>query len=51
MKNSGCHQLKIKITQNITLQIGALGLCSFPQGDYIYTGSAMIKLLSTKTDF
>jgi Uri superfamily endonuclease len=44
MTNSGCYQLKIKVTQNITLQIGALGLCSFPQGDYIYTGSAMKNL-------
>lgn len=44
MTNSGCYQLKIKITQNITLQIGALGLCSFPKGDYIYTGSAMKNL-------
>lgn len=42
--NSGCYQLKIKIKQNITLKIGALGLCSFPKGDYIYTGSAMKNL-------
>jgi hypothetical protein len=39
MTNSGCYQLKIKITQNITLQIGELGLCSFPKGDYIYTAA------------
>lgn len=42
--NSGCYQLEIKIKQNITLRIGALGLCNFPKGDYIYTGSAMKNL-------
>lgn len=44
MKDSGCYQLKIKIKQNITLKIGALGECGFPKGDYIYTGSAMKNL-------
>jgi len=42
--DSGCYQLKIKIKQNISLQIGALGVCNFPKGDYVYTGSAMRNL-------
>lgn len=42
--NSGCYQLKIRISRNISLNIGALGLCSFSKGDYIYTGSAMKNL-------
>lgn len=42
--DSGCYQLKIKIKQNITLKIGALGLCEFSKGDYVYTGSAMKNL-------
>jgi sugar fermentation stimulation protein A len=42
--NSGCYQLKIKIKQNITLKIGALGLYEFSKGDYVYTGSAMKSL-------
>ena len=46
MLDSGCYQLKIKIKQNITQTIGALGECSFPKGDYIYTGSAMKNLKS-----
>jgi Uri superfamily endonuclease len=42
--DSGCYQLKIKIKQNISLKIGALGICSFPKGEYVYTGSAMRNL-------
>lgn len=42
--DSGCYQLKINIKQNITLQIGALGVCNFSKGDYVYTGSAMKNL-------
>ena len=42
--DSGCYQLKIKIKQNISLKIGALGKRSFPKGDYVYTGSAMKNL-------
>ncbi len=42
--DSGCYQLKIKIKKNISLKIGALNLCRFKKGDYIYTGSAMKNL-------
>lgn len=42
--NSGCYQLKIKIKQDISLKVGALGICNFSKGDYIYTGSAMKNL-------
>lgn len=42
--DSGCYQLKIKIKQNITLKIGALGMCNFSKGEYVYTGSAMKNL-------
>lgn len=42
--DSGCYQLKVKIKQNISLKIGALGICNFPKGDYVYTGSAMKNL-------
>lgn len=42
--DSGCYQLKIKIKQNITLKIGALGVFKLPKGDYVYTGSAMKNL-------
>lgn len=42
--DSGCYQLKIKIRKHITLKIGALGLCHFKRGNYIYTGSAMKNL-------
>lgn len=42
--NSGCYQLKIKINKNLTLKIGALGICHFAKGNYVYTGSAMKNL-------
>jgi Uri superfamily endonuclease len=44
MIDSGCYQLKIKIISNISIDIGALGLCSLKKGDYVYTGSAMKNL-------
>jgi Uri superfamily endonuclease len=42
--NSGCYQIRIKVSKNISLNIGALGLCSFHKGYYIYTGSALKNL-------
>lgn len=42
--DSGCYQLKIEITKNIGLKIGALGVCRFAKGNYVYTGSAMKNL-------
>lgn len=42
--DSGCYQLKIRINEDISLAIGALGVCSFPKGNYVYTGSAMRSL-------
>lgn len=42
--DSGCYQLKIEIAENISLKIGALGICSFEKGIYVYTGSAMKNL-------
>lgn len=42
--DSGCYQLKIKIKKNISIKVGALGICSFAAGNYVYTGSAMKKM-------
>lgn len=42
--NSGCYQLKIKVKKDISLKVGALGVCKFKKGNYIYTGSAMKNL-------
>lgn len=42
--DSGCYQLKIEIKENIILKVGALGVCSFEKGIYVYTGSAMKNL-------
>jgi Uri superfamily endonuclease len=42
--NSGSYQLRIVITSNIVVNVGALGSCRFPRGTYIYTGSAMRNL-------
>lgn len=42
--DSGCYQLQIKIKESIALEIGALGLCAFERGIYVYTGSAMKNL-------
>jgi len=34
------YQLFINLAQTIEIQIGKLGLCTFPKGVYVYTGSA-----------
>ena len=42
--NSGAYQLYIIVSKDIEINVGALGLCKFPKGKYIYTGSAMNNL-------
>ncbi|HQU85032.1 MAG TPA: GIY-YIG nuclease family protein [Pyrinomonadaceae bacterium] len=42
--DSGCYQLKIRINEDVSIEIGALGVCEFEQGNYVYTGSAMRNL-------
>lgn len=42
--DSGCYQLKIKVGKNISIKVGALGICRFKKGTYIYTGSALKNL-------
>lgn len=42
--DSGCYRLKITIKKDISLKIGALGVCHFKRGKYVYTGSAMRNL-------
>ena len=34
------YQLFIKLSENISIRVGKLGLFAFPRGNYIYTGSA-----------
>ena len=42
--DSGCYRLHIKISRDIKVIVGALGQCSIPKGNYIYTGSALKNL-------
>ena len=42
--DSGCYQLKIEVGKDISLKVGAIGICRFKKGNYIYTGSAMKNL-------
>ena len=42
--NSGAYQLVIEIEKEIEIDAGALGICRFPAGRYIYTGSAVKNL-------
>lgn len=37
----GAYCLCIEVTDDLSLQIGALGLLEFPKGRYIYVGSAL----------
>ncbi|MBM4200453.1 MAG: DUF123 domain-containing protein, partial [Gammaproteobacteria bacterium] len=34
------YQLHIVVPEPVTVRVGALGLCDFPAGRYVYTGSA-----------
>jgi len=43
--NSGSYQLTIKVKKDIVIKVGALGICHFPKGVYVYTGSAMKNLI------
>ncbi|OGU13249.1 MAG: hypothetical protein A2X61_03665 [Ignavibacteria bacterium GWB2_35_12] len=42
--NSGAYQLYIKVKKDLRIRVGSLGVCFFPAGNYIYTGSAMKNL-------
>lgn len=42
--NSGAYQLLIELKKEKQIQIGKLGCFIFPEGFYIYTGSAMKNL-------
>lgn len=42
--NSGAYQILLNIKRNIEIKAGALGICRFPAGRYIYTGSAVKNL-------
>jgi len=44
--NSGIYILSIKLEKNATIDIGKLGKFTFPQGYYVYTGSARKNLSS-----
>lgn len=35
------YQLVIEVTRPVRITVGSLGLCAFPAGRYVYTGSAM----------
>ena len=37
----GTYQLVLFLPEDITLQVGALGVFRFPAGRYVYTGSAL----------
>ncbi|MBI4344820.1 MAG: GIY-YIG nuclease family protein [Euryarchaeota archaeon] len=41
MDGGGIYCLLLKLREDIELPVGALGLCSFPRGYYVYTGSAL----------
>jgi Uri superfamily endonuclease len=34
------YQIELQLKRDITVAIGKLGLCIFPKGTYVYTGSA-----------
>ena len=42
--NSGTYQLYIHVKKDLKIRVGALGVCIFPKGNYVYTGSAMANL-------
>ncbi|MBS1793453.1 MAG: GIY-YIG nuclease family protein [Acidobacteria bacterium] len=44
MADAGCYQLLIEIKKDIAVSVGALGVCRFERGFYVYTGSAMKNL-------
>ena len=37
----GAYQLVLRLAEEVTLQVGALGTFRFPAGKYLYTGSAL----------
>ncbi|MBN2334310.1 DUF123 domain-containing protein [Candidatus Bathyarchaeota archaeon] len=44
MVTTGAYCLCIQVHREISVQIGALGLLAFPEGKYIYVGSALNSL-------
>ena len=40
MSRHQSYQLRIRLHKDAKIQVGALGVFTFPAGDYIYTGSA-----------
>lgn len=38
---SGTYALFIDLEREVQMQVGALGLCTFPRGTHVYAGSAM----------
>jgi Uri superfamily endonuclease len=41
MTSRGAYCLCIKVEKDLVLDVGALGWLTFPQGSYVYVGSAM----------
>ena len=41
MDGGGIYCLLLELQDDIELPVGALGICSFPRGYYVYTGSAL----------
>ncbi len=44
MATKGAYCLCINIRDDITVEVGALGTINFPQGEYVYVGSALNSL-------
>ncbi len=44
MPDKGAYQLVLRLIDSKSIKIGALGTYHFPQGFYVYTGSAMNNL-------
>ena len=44
MVTKGAYCLCIKIREDITVEVGALGNITFPKGEYVYVGSALNSL-------
>lgn len=39
MSDTGYYHLGIRVRKELNIEVGSLGLCRFPSGYYIYTGS------------
>lgn len=38
--DAGVYQLRLRVGANLRITVGRLGQCTFPAGDYVYTGRA-----------